>query len=157
MNKQQIEQSLKAIHNGAYTKIRYLSTIPSNKENKGKVVQKMTDSIVRLGVTYCHIAVPEIQDSIKNNDSAKRELPWGQWDEQNPNYLIEHKGNYYLRCSTSRSPNHHGKVRYFVDGAEVSKEEAMSLTRPSEWTDARTMYVFNPKIENILAIGKEVK
>ena len=40
---------------------------------------------------------------------------------------------------------------------EATKEEVMPLTRPSEWTDDRTMYVFSPNIENILAIGKEAK
>lgn len=156
MDRKQILDCLKTIHNGSYTKIRFISTIPSNKDNKGKLIQKITESVVRLGVIYNHIQVTEIQERKGEANSIHR-LPWGEWDPEAKNYLIEHKDNYYLRCSTSRSPRHHGKVQYFIDGVEATKEEVMPLTRPSEWTDDRNIYVFSPNIENILAIGKEVK
>lgn len=151
MNREEILNNLKKVRNGAYTKIRFISTITSNKNNKNKLVQKVTESVVRLGVTYAHIEVVKASGKKKNEDNFG--LPWGQWDP-NCSYLIEHKGKYYLRCSTSRSPKHHANATYYIDGVECTKEEAAAVTNPGEWNNTKEMYVFTPNIENILALGK---
>jgi hypothetical protein len=45
-----------------------------------------------------------------------------------------------------------------LDGRPATKEEVMPLTRASEWAPkTKEEYVFNPKIENVLALGKEAK
>jgi len=141
---------------GTYQKITYTSDITSNKDNKERHVQKVVSSVVRIGIQYSHINVESIQ-SRKTSDSGTEQLPWGTWDIDCP-FLIEHKGNYYLRCTVSRSPKHHPTVTYLVDGEPATKELAMSLTRASEWTPReKEEYVFNPKIQNILSLGKEAK
>lgn len=152
MTREEIIAKLSTVKNGTYTNITFISDIVSDKDHKEHKVQKITSAIVRLGVAYSHIQV----DTIQFRDRTKGEeeqLPWGEWDPECP-YLIMHKDNYYLRCTVSRSPNHHRKVRYLIDGVEVTKEEAMSFTRPSEWVKKED-YVFNPKITNVLSLGKE--
>lgn len=158
MQKQEIQNKLAKIRNGAYTNITFLSEIIPNKDNKEHKIQKITKAVVRFGITYSHIKVDSIQSRPVLPGESKpltEQLPWGEWDPE-CSCLIAHKDNYYLRCTVSRSPKHHRETRYFLDGVEVSREEVIPLTRPSEWTP-REEYVFNPKIENILAIGKEVR
>ena len=153
MKRNEITAKLQTIRNGAYTNITFISDVCSNKDYKDRKVQKIVSAVVRLGVQYSHIQVEEIQSRQKDGLSTEEKLPWGEWDIDCP-YLISHKDNYYLRCTVSRSPNHHRKVRYLVDGVEVTKEEAMLYTRPSEW-NKKEEYVYNPKIDNILSLGKE--
>lgn len=156
MKKEDIKNKLAAIRNGAYTNITFLSDIISNKDNKEHKIQKVVSAVVRLGVTYSHINTAAIQernamlDDLGNPVTEK--LPWGEWDPE-CRYLIAHKGNYYLRCTVSRSPKHQRSVKYLLDGVEVTKEDVMALTRASEW-DRKEEFVFNPKIENILTLGK---
>ena len=152
MNRTEIQERLSTIRNGAYTNITFISDIAVNKDNKEHRVQKIVSAVVRLGIAYSHIQVDTIQFRDRNKEYEEK-LPWGEWDEKCP-YLIAHKGNLYLRCTVSRSPNHHRAVKYLVDGVEVSQEEAMLYTRPSEWTK-REEYVFNPNISNVLSLGKE--
>lgn len=160
MKKTEIQNKLATIRNGAYTNITFLSDLTPNKDNKEHKIQKVVSAIVRLGVAYSHIQVESIQARKVVDGEGKpisEQLPWGEWDPD-CRYLIAHKGNYYLRCTVSRSPNHHRSVKYLLDGVEVAKEEIMPLTRASEWTPRdKEEYVFNPKIENVLALGKEGK
>lgn len=160
MEKQQIQNFVATNRNGAYTNIIFASDLTPNKDNKNHRIQKVISAVVRLGVKYSHIGVDSIQSRAtvdENGNAITEQLPWGTWDLDCP-YLIEHKGNYYLRCTISRSPKHRRHVKYLLDGVEVSKEVVMPLTRASEWTPRdREEYVFNPKIENVLALGKEAK
>ena len=159
MNKTEIQNKLAGLRNGTYTKIKFLSDMTSNKDNKEHRIQKVVSAVVRLGVQYSHINVEQIQARKVAEEDGKpltEQLPWGEWDPE-CGYLISHKGTHYLRCTVSRSPNHHRIVTYLLDGKPATKEEVMPLTRASEWTPReREEYVFNPKIENILELGKEV-
>ena len=153
MKREEILAFLKGMkNNGIYTNIKYESHIKGNKDNKDKLVTKITDGIVRLGVAYSHIDAPEVKISSEVGE-AQRELPWGEWDPECP-YLINHKGRTYLRCATSRAPNHHSKTKLFIDGVEVSKEEAIAVTRASDWDKKQTIVVFTLPIENIISLGK---
>lgn len=159
MQRTEIINRVASIKNGTYQKIAFMSDITPNKDNKDHRIQRMVSAVVRLGVAYSHIQLESIQNRntvSENGQLVTEQLPWGTWDIDCP-YLIEHKGNYYLRCTASRSPNHHRHVRYFLDGVEVTKEDLIPLTRPSEWTPKAEEVVFNPKIENIISLGKEAK
>ena len=160
MEKTVIQSKLATIKNGAYTNITFVSDITPNKDNKDHKIQKVISAVVRLGVTYSHSQVESIQArkvADENGVPLTEHLPWGEWDPE-CGYLIAHKGGFYLRCTVSRSPKHHRTVTYMLDGKEVSKEEIIPMTRASEWTPRdREEYVFNPKIENVLSLGKEGK
>lgn len=160
MKKQEIQNKLATIRNGAYTNIMFLSDIISNKDNKEHKVQKLVKAVVRFGVKYSHINVESIQARPVVEGESKpltEQLPWGEWDPE-CDYLIAHKDTHYLRCTVSRSPNHHRKVSYLLDGQPATLEKIMPLVRSSELAPRnRDEYVFNPKIENVLALGKEAR
>lgn len=155
MNRTEIQNYLAKIRKGTYTNITFLSDIASNKDNKDHKIQKMVKAVVRLGVTYSHINVEPIQGRPVDNSQKQDHLPWGEWDPE-CDCLIAHKDNYYLRCTISRSPKHSRTITYLLDGKEVTREEIVGLVRPSELAPRdKEEYVFNPKIENVLALGKE--
>lgn len=160
MKKNEVQNKLTAIRNGTYTNITFLSDIIPNKDNKEHKIQKIVSAVVRLGVAYSHIQAESVQSRQTIDEAGNpipEHLPWGEWDPD-CKYLIAHKGNHYLRCTVSRSPCHRRTVRYFLDGVETTKEAIIPLTRASEWTSRdKEELVFNPKIENILALGKEGK
>ena len=153
MTREEILKFLKSMKkNGIYTNISYKSFIKGDKNHKDTVVQKTTKGIIRLGITYSHIDAPEVKVS-DTTSGEQRELPWGEWDPECP-YLINHKGRTYLRCATSRAPNHHSQTNFAIDGVVVSKEDAMAVTRPSDWNKKPDIVVFTLPIENIISLGK---
>ena len=168
MKKQEIQNALATLRNGAYTNITFLSDLTPNKDSKGHKVQKRIEAVVRLGINYSHIGVESIQAKRVGVDGDKplSELPWGEWDPD-CSYLINHvkedkatgelKTFTYLRCTVSRNTKHRRIVTYLLDGKEVTKEEIAPYVRPSELAPKdREEYVFNPKIENVLALGKKL-
>lgn len=169
MKKQEIQNALAKLRNGTYTNITFLSDLTPNKESKGHKVQKRIDAVVRLGVAYSHIQVDSIQArkiTEENGTPLTEKLPWGEWDPE-CKYLINHtkedkmtgelKTSTYLRCTISRNTKHRRNVTYLLDGVEVTKEEIAPYVRPSELAPKdREEYVFNPKIENVLALGKKL-
>lgn len=169
MKKQEIQQVLSTLRNGAFTNITFLSDLTPNKDSKGHKVQKRISAVVRLGINYSHIGVESIQARKVAEEDGKPltdKLPWGEWDPECA-YLINHtkedkdtgelKTTTYLRCTVSRNTKHRREVTYLLDGVEVSKEEIAPFVRPSELTPKdREEYVFNPKIENVLALGKKL-
>lgn len=157
MQKKELQNALAKLHKGSYTKITFISEMTPNKEHKDRKIQKMVSAVVRLGVAYSHINVESIQARKIDNSKSTDQLPWGEWDPE-CGYLITHKGNHYLRCTVSRSPKHHRSVSYILDGKVATKDQIMDLVRPSELAPRdKEEYVFNPKIENILALGKEAR
>lgn len=158
MEKQDLQNKLATNQKGAYTNIMFLSDLASNKYNKNHKVQKVVKAVVRFGVAYSHINAESIRARLDRKDKAAvSQLPWGEWDPE-CEYFITHKNTRYLRCTISRSPKHHCKVSYLLDGKPATLEQIMPLTRASEWgPHDREDFVYTPKIENVLAIGKEAK
>lgn len=118
----------------------------------GYQVEKITESTVRFGVKYDNIkAVQQRKEAtgfIRNADYK----PWWNWKV--PNIIKEHssKGTLYLTLATLPK-NSNSRVKYFVNGAEVSKEALinMNIVLPSYWKDS-VAEVFDVNIENILKI-----
>lgn len=167
MEKEELLNALKKVHNGSYINIIYRSTLIPNRDNKDKKIEKIVSAVVRLGVAYSHINAESVVASRKYDENGKlipEKLPWGQWDPDCC-YLINHtkedkktkelKTTSYLRCTVSRSPNHHSNIKYLLNGKEVSKEEIMPLTIGSEWTERKDeLVVFVKPIEQVLSLGK---
>ena len=79
-------------------------------------VYKISVGTVRLGVTYDNIS--NVQEKRENGilPEENQGLPWGTW-AMFP-YIIEHKGNYYLRLSLTN--NNPIKTRYWNNGNETT-------------------------------------
>lgn len=153
MNKTILVNKLNTIRNGAYINISYVSDLTPNKDNQEHKIQKLITSVIRLGVAYSHINDESIKE--RQNDNAEHKLPWGVWDEECP-YIINHKGNSYLRCTISNSPYHHHIVEYLLDGVKVTKEDIANIVRESELKSSnKKLLIFNVNIKNIISLGKE--
>lgn len=156
MTEQQINEILKGIHCGSFTKVVYKTTLHADKDHKGDKVIKMVKAIVRFGVSYANM------ESVKQKAAQKAALglatptnvlPWGTWKTR---FLIENKGQLYVRLTCPKNNLNLKPVvlGYYVNGQEVSKDEAMAITRPSDWTQKDDdLDVYTKKIEDIVSIG----
>lgn len=107
------------------------------------VVVKQSTATVRAGI--------EFQNLAQNSERVTGPLPWGVWLIKP--WVITHKGGLYYRLYLSEG----WKVAqtFTIDGKPATKEEAKSVTLPSEWpkpTSEKVM-TFTPKAENVLAIN----
>lgn len=156
MNEQQINEVLGGIHCGSFTRIVYKTTLHADKDHKGDEVVKVVKAVVRFGVDYGEMA------SVKQKAAQKvalglaaptKTLPWGTWKTR---FLIENKGQLYVRltCPKNNFSLKPVVLGYYVNGQEVSKEEAIAITRPSDWTQKDDdLDVYTKKIEDIVSIG----
>ena len=156
MNEQQINEILKGIHCGSFMKVVYKTSLHADKDHKGTEVTKVVKAVVRFGVDYGHM------ESVKQKAAQKaalglavsmNSLPWGIWKNR---FLIENKGQLYVRLTCPKNSVYLKPVvlGYYVNGQEVSKEEAMAITRPSDWTQKDDdLDVYTKKIEDIGSIG----
>ena len=157
MNEQQINEVLKGIHCGSFTKVVYKTSLHADKNHKGTEVTKVVKAVVRFGVDYGHM------ESVKQKAAQKaalglavsmNSLPWGIWKNR---FLIENKGQLYVRLTCPKNSVYLKPVvlGYYVNGQEVSKEEAMAITRPSDWMQKDDdLDVYTKKIEDIISIGR---
>lgn len=144
MTNQQILQKLANVKKG-----RYISL--TKKKDLGQGIIKESDMRIRLGITFANMKV--------NENKEIGSLPWGQWVEGLENLVVEHKGNYYLRITTTNpndleSANDVIATRYIKDGELISKEEVVSLIGEKKLISKPSL-VYNIKFDNILRLGIE--
>ena len=135
MENQQILNALKNHKKGTYVNL-------TKTKDYGNGLIKETDMVIRLGVSFQNMKV--------NEGRTVGSLPWGNWVEGLENYVIEHKGNYYLRVSNTNS--HIAKSKYLLNNVEVSKDVAETLVNPKKLA-SKASDVYNIKFENIVKIG----
>lgn len=135
MQNQQILNTIKTFKKGTY--------VPLTKiKDYGNGLVKKTDMVIRLGVSYQNMEI--------NKDRVVEPLPWGSWVPGLENYVIEHKGNYYLRVSNTNS--HISKSKYLLNNIEITKEVAETYIDPKK-LKSKESAVYNIKFENIISIG----
>lgn len=126
---------------------RYVSL--TKAKDLGKGVVKETDMVIRLGVSYANMGI--------NAGRQTGSLPWGQWVEGLENLVLEHKGNYYLRITSTTPENPESgadviSTRYLLNGAQISRREAVEIVGESKMKGSASP-VYNLKFENILRLG----
>lgn len=138
-------------HKGANcsaTWIRPLKTLKGITSN----VHKLTVAVVRGWVDYDNLA--SVQEGRANGDlpAENAGLPWGEWVEFPVH--IAHKGMDYLRLYPASGLNFIPKTTYFVDGKEVSKEEARAICLASEFrVDGEVPTCFTIKADSLVSIS----
>jgi hypothetical protein len=142
MTNEQIINSIREAKKGRYIKLKKVKDL-------GEGVTKVSDMIIRLGVNYSNMSI--------NENRTTGSLPWGQWVEGLANLVIEHKGNYYLRITSTDPENPESgadviKTTYLMNNAEITKEEAISVVGDKKM-EGKASPVYNVKFENILSIG----
>lgn len=110
-------------------------------------IQKVSKFQCRVGVTYDNIAAVQDKRDSGELPAENAGLPWGQW-HMFP-YVIEHKGEYYFRCTTLNGGNRYPSV-YLRDGVEIAADEAKVDCLASEFKSGPASDVFNIKVSSIL-------
>ena len=142
MNAQEILQKLQTTKKGTYVSLTKVKDL-------GNDIIKESDMRIRVGVNYRNLKA--------NKNKEIQPLPWGKWVKGLENLVVEHKGNYYLRI-TSTNPNDLEKAsdviatRYIQKGKEISKEEVINQIGEKKLTSSPSM-VYNIKFDNIIRIG----
>ena len=141
MTNQEILMKLAEAKKGRYINL-------TKAKDLGKGVTKESDMVIRLGVSYANMQI--------NENRQTGQLPWGHWVEGLENLVIEHKGNYYLRITSTDPANPESgadviATRYLMDGHEVTKQEVRELLGEEK---GGASPVYNVKFENILKLGK---
>lgn len=141
MTNAEILTTLGNVKKGCYVKLTKVKDL-------GNGVTKESDMRIRLGVAYANMSI--------NEGRQTAPLAWGHWVEGLENIVLEHKGNYYLRVS-STNPEHLEDskdviaTRYLLNNEEISYEEASALIGNKK--SSKPSPVYNIKFENIKSLG----
>lgn len=115
----------------------------------GNTIEKVTSGLYRFGINYANMA--SVKAKIKDLSTSK--LPWGKW--QIKNYLIEHKGDYYVRMYPSSFKHKTSKTYYLLNGVKVEKQKLISMglikDEPPKQKDC-----FVIKLENLIGLGVRI-
>lgn len=119
---------------------------------KGVDLRKVTCNLkLRAGVDYDNMKSVMIGRATGEKPVENQGLPWGEW-KIFP-HVITHKGSDYLRFARLNGPNQ-AETRFYVDGEEITKEQAMEMALASEFREGPDAMpdVLTYKAENVLDI-----
>lgn len=149
MKMNELMKVIEAYKGGTWISIEWQKSLKTRKGVEDTIVKK-TSAVLRMGVTYDHKASVIKKRENGELPEVNQGLPYGTW-HLFP-YLIEYKGSYQLRVTTTDSTKYNTK--YYLNGKEVTKDDIASMVLKSEITSSRDKpEVFNIKVENILNIG----
>ena len=116
-------------------------------------IAKRTETHVRAGIEFANLA------SVKNGiESGKRDtvgkLPCGQWRKGYRPFIIDHKGEVYVRLYPSSFGNLKSHVEYTMDGMPATYEQVAPYLLASEKRkNDNTPECFTLRASSILSIG----
>lgn len=142
MENQAILDFLKGTKKGTYIHLK-------KSKDLGEGISKLTEMRIRVGVAYANMAI--------NEGKEIGSLPWGHWVDGLENLVIEHKGKYYLRITSSDPSNVENSndvisTCYIKEGRPITKEEVLSVLEPSK-IESKPNPIYNIKFENILELS----
>ena len=126
---------------------RYISL--TKVKDLGEGIVKESDMRIRIGVSYANMAV--------NSDKQTGSLPWGSWVPGLENLVVEYKGNYYLRITSTTPENPESgadviATRYIRNGQQITKEEVAAVIGEKKILSKPSL-VYNIKFNNIVRLG----
>lgn len=140
LQKQYVVNQVNSQRKGTYMLLTYKTLLPKLGEGGCDIV-RITKIPVRIGISY-----QRMEKSLPKSDK----LPWGEWDKEY-SFLINHKGNTYLRCALSKGKFHAKEESYYENGKKLKPEELTEkITKANK---GHTDTVFTLKINNILNLG----
>jgi hypothetical protein len=124
------------------------------KTRKGvqDAITKSVRMVGRIGVEYDNLKAVQEKRESGELPAENAGLPWGNWSEYP--WLIEHKGQYYVRLYKGTSASVHPEAHFFRNGVEVEKESIAPLLLASELDDSKGE-TFTCKVENMTRIHAE--
>ena len=130
--------------------------------HKGRRLVKRTTGVFRAGVQFANLGA--VKEGIATGQRGQVEpLPWGEWVLYP--YIIQHKGEYYIRLYPPFARNGGGelvphwapgqiRVEYSVDGVAASKDEFYRYLTASEAAKGGEVpQCFTVKASNVVSIG----
>ena len=141
------------IRKGTIHSIRFKRVVKTLKSFNGGVVEKETVGTYRFGINYANIR--------QNQAKVVGSLPYGQWTDDQ--FLIEQiingNVNYQLRLTTTGNPNHKAHTKWYLNGAEIDKQDLINMNalgsadrNPRPMDPNNPIQIFNVKLENVIEI-----
>jgi len=130
--------------------IATLTTLRPMKVRKNKeTIMKLSTFQARVGVEYDNIQA--VKDKRANGElpAVNQGLPWGTWYDYP--HIIEHKGEYYYRCTVVRN-NFQPQVEYTRNGQAITRAEAEVDCLASEFRNGDDNEVFTIKVASLQAV-----
>jgi hypothetical protein len=151
MKIENIITAIEKIQSGANVPAKWGKTLKTRKGVTDKV-EKVTVAHIRKGIDFSNLS--SVKEGIANGERGEVQgLPWGEWVKFPVH--ISHKGNDYARLYPASFTNLVPKVKYFINGHEVSKAEAQALCLASEFPSRdEKPECFTVKAENLISIGE---
>ena len=142
MKKEQIISTIENIKKGAFYKLEILTPQKTLAAHKTDIINKYTKMVARFGIEYGKMKT--------HKDKIVGSLPWGEWVNGYEGYLIEHKGNTYLRFYTSAVKSMVNQ--YILNGVVVDKQWLQDSKYISS-TNRTPSDTFVVNVNNIISIG----
>lgn len=137
---------------GASLNVRLTSVVEPLAAHRGTIIDKVTEMTVISGVSFENRR--DIREAIESGErGAVQPLAWGTW-KQFP-FVIEHKGKDYLRLYLpSKAQIEAGffrptVVKFYANGAEISREQAITLCGSKAQAKENEQGVMTCKAENL--------
>lgn len=117
---------------------------------KGGRVEKETIGNFRIGIDYSNMAI--------NKDKITGSLPYGFFEYSNEIIYSPTSDTYQLRLTQTMNENMKPKVKWYLDGKEITKDELIEMNalgsaqRSTKPFDPKENPVMNVKLESIIEI-----
>lgn len=160
MKIEKIKEILEGKNKGTFVSVGWQSDITSARAKKnGVTVIKQTDTLVRWGVQYDHLAsvVKAKEERESSGEPVRQITPWYKHME-GATYLLQKlsdESKTYLQLFPVRRQR--AKTKYFINGAEATKQQVIEsgYVNASEFNKQTECLVMSIPTENIRYIGKK--
>ena len=141
----ELKSKIHSYNKGSFRTMETCKPLKTLKSQSAHSVMKISRRTVRLGCSYDNLKAVQTKRESGELPAVNQGLKWGEWLDDG--YLITHKGNTYLRVTSS--PNK-AKTTYLIDGKVATEEEAKKLCLASEFRSGERPDVMNINIEHIV-------
>jgi len=138
---------------GQFVAIEWEREAKTLKRSNPPAILKRTKAVVRFGVNYDNIARVKEGREDGTLPAENPGMSWGTWVEGCVNYLKEHNGKYYLRCTIIHNDACKPKVAWTANGEAVEKDSILDFLASSEKQE-HTGEVFDLCLNNLLTLNK---
>lgn len=153
MNKDKVVETMVTIQKGANIVVEWTREAKTRK-GVTDIIEKSVRMVGRIGIEYDNLGVVKEKRASGELPSENQGLKWGNY-EIYP-YLIEHKGNHYLRLYKSTCAIIQPKVTWTLNGGVVYKDEIAPMLLKSE-VDSQEGDCFTVNIKSITRLHKETE
>ena len=153
MNLAEVQQVIETTPKGANIVVEWIRPCKTLR-GVPALITKQVRMVGRVGINYDEQVAVQAKREAGELPAVNAGLPWGKW-EIFP-WLIEHKGEHYLRLYNGTSKTVHPSVSFFMDGLPVDKELVQELLLASEKQE-KTGLCFTCKVKSLSRVHNIVE